>query len=103
MILRRTAKIAPLLFSRTFTNDPKACCISNSYIISYARTPYGAYLGNLEKVSAVDLGTLCLVEAIKRAKIKPEQINELIVGNVIAAGCGQSIDCQIKLKSGFYK
>lgn len=70
-------------------------------IVSAARTPIGAFGGSLAQLSAVDLGTAAAKEAIKRAGINPEIIEEAIIGNVIGAGLGQNVARQISLKAGF--
>jgi len=59
-------------------------------IVSAVRTPVGAFGGSLSKFSAVELGTIAAKEAIKRAGIKPEIIEEAIIGNVLTAGLGQN-------------
>jgi acetyl-CoA C-acetyltransferase len=69
-------------------------------IASAVRTPVGSFGGALKDVSAVDLGVIAAKEAIKRAGIKPEQVEEALIGNVIAAGLGQNIARQIIYKAG---
>ncbi|HCQ88674.1 MAG TPA: acetyl-CoA C-acyltransferase [Clostridium sp.] len=69
-------------------------------IVSAVRTPVGAFGGSLSKFSAVELGTIAAKEAIKRAGIKPEIIEEAIIGNVLTAGLGQNPARQVALKAG---
>lgn len=69
-------------------------------VVSAARTAIGSFGGSLSKFSATDLGTIAAKEAIRRAGIKPEIIDEAIVGNVISAGLGQNIARQIALNAG---
>ena len=69
-------------------------------IVSAVRTPIGSFSGGLSSFSAVDLGVITAEEAIKRAKIKPEEINEVLIGNVLGYGLGQNIARQISVKSG---
>jgi len=69
-------------------------------IVSAVRTPIGSFGGGLSSFSAVDLGVITAEEAIKRAKIKPEEINEVLIGNVLGYGLGQNIARQISVKSG---
>ena len=69
-------------------------------IVAAVRTAIGSFGGALSKVSAVDLGVTAAKEAIKRAGIKPELIEEAIIGNVIQAGLGQNIARQVALKAG---
>jgi acetyl-CoA C-acetyltransferase len=60
-------------------------------ILSAVRTPTGRFRGALCSVPAVNLGAIAIREAVKRAKIKnPEEINEVFMGNVVAAGLGQN-------------
>lgn len=69
-------------------------------IASAARTPVGSYGGCLSKVSAVNLGVVAVKEALKRANIKPEMIQEVIMGNVLGAGLGQNVARQVSIGSG---
>lgn len=69
-------------------------------IVGAARTPIGSFGGALSGLSAVDLGTCAAKEAIKRAGIKSEQIDETIIGNILSAGLGQNIARQVSLHSG---
>jgi acetyl-CoA C-acetyltransferase len=69
-------------------------------IISAARTPTGKFLGSLTPFSAVDLGAIVVREAVKRAGIEPDRVDEIIMGNVIQAGLGQNPARQAGLKGG---
>lgn len=69
-------------------------------IVSAARTAIGSFGGSLAGVSAADLGAAASKAAIERANIKPEQIDEVIVGNVLSAGLGQNVARQIAIKTG---
>ncbi len=69
-------------------------------IVSAARTPIGSFGGALKSLSAVDLGVIAAKEAIKRAKIEPSMIDEVIFGNVLSAGLGQNVARQVSLGSG---
>lgn len=69
-------------------------------IVSAVRTPLGTMGGSLAGVSAVDLGCTVVKEAIKRAGIKEDQVDEVILGNVLQAGLGQNTARQVALKSG---
>lgn len=69
-------------------------------IVSAVRTAIGKYGGTLKDVSAVDLGSIVIKEALNRAGIKPELVNEVIMGNVIQAGLGQSPARQAAVKAG---
>lgn len=69
-------------------------------IVSACRTPIGSFGGGLASQSAVDLGVVAAKEAIKRAGIKPSDIDEVYIGNVLGAGLGQNVSRQIAIKSG---
>ncbi|MBS6063534.1 acetyl-CoA C-acetyltransferase [Criibacterium bergeronii] len=72
----------------------------NVVIASAARTAVGSFGGALKGLSAVELGTIAAKEAIKRAGIKPEDIQEVVLGNVLQAGLGQNPARQITLNAG---
>ncbi|GIM29670.1 acetyl-CoA acetyltransferase [Clostridium polyendosporum] len=69
-------------------------------IASAVRTPIGSFGGTLKDVSAADLGATVIKEAINRAGIKLELIDEVIMGNVIQAGLGQNVARQAAIKAG---
>ena len=69
-------------------------------IASAARTPIGSFGGVFKSVPAVDLGVTAAKEAIKRAKIEPSMIDEVLFGNVISAGLGQNVARQVALGAG---
>jgi len=69
-------------------------------IVGAARTPVGSFGGSLSKLSAVDLGVIAAKEAIKRAGIEPNIINEVVIGNVLSAGLGQNPARQVALGAG---
>ena len=69
-------------------------------IASAVRTPIGTFGGALKDVSAVDLGALVIKEALNRAGVKGELVEEVIMGNVIQAGLGQNIARQATIKAG---
>lgn len=69
-------------------------------IASIVRTPVGTFGGALKDVSAVDLGVVAVKEAIQRAKITPQQVENLILGNVLQAGLGQNPARQVLIYSG---
>jgi acetyl-CoA C-acetyltransferase len=68
-------------------------------IVSACRTPVGAFRGAFASLSAVDLGIIAINEAIKRAGITPEDIDECIMGCVLPAGLGQNPARQAALKA----
>src|SRR5450432_3852395 len=69
-------------------------------IISGVRTPIAKFQGALESFSAPQLGAIAVREAVKRAKIKPEQVDECIMGLVVSAGLGQNPARQAALNGG---
>lgn len=69
-------------------------------IASAVRTPVGSYGGSFKNVSAAELGIVAAKEAIKRAGIKPEDIDEAVLGCVLQSGLGQNVARQIVLGAG---
>jgi acetyl-CoA C-acetyltransferase len=69
-------------------------------ITSAVRTSIGKFEGSFKKTPAVKLGAYAIEEAIKRSKIQPELVDEVIMGNVISAGLGQNPARQAALYSG---
>jgi acetyl-CoA C-acetyltransferase len=69
-------------------------------IASAVRTPVGTFGGSLRDVSAVELGGLVIREVINRAKIRPEKVEEVIMGNVLQAGLGQNPARQAAIRAG---
>jgi acetyl-CoA C-acetyltransferase len=74
--------------------------MSEALILSGVRTPIGKYLGGLAELSAPQLGGVAIAEALRRAKVPPERVDEVIVGNVLQAGLGQNPARQAALKAG---
>jgi len=69
-------------------------------IVSACRTPVGSFGGSLKDVSARELGAITIAEAVKRAGLKPDIIDEVIFGCVLQAGLGQNIARQCALDAG---
>lgn len=69
-------------------------------IVGAARTPVGSFGGAFKDVSAVDLGVTAAKEAIKRAGISADIIDEVLVGNILSAGLGQNVARQVAIYSG---
>ena len=69
-------------------------------IISAVRTPVGKLLGALKTFKATDLGAIVVREAVRRAGVKPEYVDEVIMGCVIQAGLGQNPARQAALRGG---
>ncbi len=73
----------------------------NIVIASAVRTPIGKFGGTLKSVSAVELGSIVIKEALKRANVKPEDVDEVIMGgNVLQAGLGQNSTRQSAVAAG---
>jgi acetyl-CoA C-acetyltransferase len=69
-------------------------------IVGATRTPLGAFNGSLSSIGATDLGGLVIAEAVKRAGLAPEDIQECIMGQVLPCGYGQNPARQAALKGG---
>ena len=69
-------------------------------VVSAVRTAVGTFGGSLKEVSAVDLAAIVIQEAFERAGVKPEQIDEVLMGCVLQAGLGQNVARQAALKAG---
>jgi len=73
----------------------------NTVVIAAAcRTPIGSFMGALQDVHVRDLGRIAGAEALKRAGIGPEDVGEIVCGNVIQAGCGGNVARQIQAAIG---
>jgi len=77
--------------------------MTQSVIVSAARTPVGSFQGSLSPFRAPDLGAFAIKEAVARAKIKPTDVHEVIMGCVLPAGLGQSPARQAALGAGIPK
>jgi acetyl-CoA C-acetyltransferase len=70
------------------------------FIVGRARTPIGSLGGALSTVAAPQLGALCIEAVLKRARVPPDKVDEVIMGNVISAGIGQNPARQAAIKAG---
>ena len=70
------------------------------YIVGAARTPIGKFGGSLAKTPASDLGALIIRKVLERARVAPEQVSEVIMGQVLTAGVGQNPARQAAIKAG---
>ena len=70
------------------------------YLVNCCRTAVGSYGGSLKDVPAADLGAIVVKEALNRAGVKPEQVDEVMFGCCISAGLGQNVARQVTLKAG---
>ncbi|HUL09910.1 MAG TPA: acetyl-CoA C-acetyltransferase [Candidatus Acidoferrum sp.] len=69
-------------------------------IVGAARTPVGAFNGALSSVPASYLGQVAIVEALKRAKVDPKEVSEVILGQILTAGAGQNPARQAAVNAG---
>jgi len=69
-------------------------------ITGAARTPVGAFLGGLSSVSASELGSIAITEALSRAGVSPEDVSEVIMGQILSAGGGQNPARQAAIGAG---
>ncbi len=69
-------------------------------IVSAARTPIGSYGGALKDIPAVTLGAIAVKEAIKRAGITGDMVDELVFGSVLQGGLGQNVARQVSIAAG---
>lgn len=69
-------------------------------IVSAARTPLGGFQGDFNSLTAPQLGAVAIKAAVERAGIKPEQVEEVVFGNVLQAGVGQAPARQAALGAG---
>ena len=74
--------------------------MKNPIIVSAVRTPIGRFQGTLASIPATKLGSIVVAEAVERAGLKPEQVDEVIMGNVVGAGLGQNPARQAALGAG---
>jgi len=72
----------------------------DAYIVSACRTAIGEFLGGLSTMTAPHLGAVVIREAVQRAGIKPDQIEEVLMGHVVQAGAGQAPARQAAIHGG---
>ena len=69
-------------------------------ILEGCRTPIGTFGGALKDVPAVELGTIAVREAVRRAGVRPDQVDEVVMGNILQAGLGMNPARQAAIKAG---
>ncbi len=74
--------------------------MKEAVILAGSRTPIGDYMGALSSLSAVELGIVAAKSAMEKAGVKPEQVDELIAGHCLQAGCKGNTGRQVALGSG---
>ena len=82
-------------------NKNKEIVMREVVIVSAARTPIGSFLGSLSTVPATKLGSIAIQGALNKINLKPELVDEVIMGNVVQAGLGQAPARQAALGAGF--
>ena len=70
------------------------------YVVNCCRTAIGYFGGALKNTPAADLGAIVVKEALNRAGVKPEQVDELMFGCILTAGLGQNVARQVSIKAG---
>jgi acetyl-CoA C-acetyltransferase len=74
--------------------------MSDIVIASAARTPVGSFNGSLSTLAAHDMGKVAIIEAMKRAHVAPEEVDEVIMGQILAAGEGMGPARQAAVAAG---
>ena len=74
--------------------------MNEAVIVSAVRTPIGSFNGGLASVPATELGATVVAEALRRAEVDAEHVDEVLMGNVLSAGLGQNPARQAALKGG---
>ena len=70
------------------------------YVVNCCRTAVGSFGGSLKDVPSAEMGAIVIKEALNRAGVKPEQVDEVMFGCVLTAGLGQNVARQASLKAG---
>ena len=74
--------------------------MKNVVIVSAKRTPIGSFMGSLSTVPAIDLGAVAIKAALEAVSLDPGLVDEVLMGQVLQAGCGQAPARQAALKAG---
>ena len=74
--------------------------MKNLVILSAARTPIGSFLGKLSAVPAPELGAAAIRAALERSGVRPDEVEQIVLGNVLQAGQGQAPARQASIKAG---
>ena len=70
------------------------------YVVNCCRTAVGSFGGSLKNTPAADMGAIVVKEALKRANVAPENVDELMFGCILTAGLGQNVARQVGIKAG---
>jgi acetyl-CoA C-acetyltransferase len=85
------------------TQSQKEIAMTEVVIVSAARTPVGAFNGALASLPAHDLGKVAIAAALARAKVEPGEVDEVVLGQILAAGEGQNPARQAAMAAGIPK
>ena len=80
--------------------DERPNSMTDVVIASGARTPVGSFLGSFANLPAHDLGTVAIRSALERAKVAPNEVSEVILGQILTAAQGQNPGRQASIKAG---
>ena len=70
------------------------------YVVNCCRTAIGSFGGSLKNTPAADMGAIVVKEALKRANVAPENVDELMFGCILTAAQGQNVARQVSIKAG---
>ncbi len=70
------------------------------YVVNCCRTAIGSFGGSLKNTPAAEMGAIVVKEALKRANVAPENVDELMFGCILTAGLGQNVARQVSIKAG---
>ena len=70
------------------------------YVVNCCRTAIGSFGGSLKNTPATEMGAIVVKEALNRAGVKPEQVDEVMFGCILTAGLGQNVARQVSIKAG---
>src|SRR5262245_30277980 len=85
------------------TRRRKAANMPSTVILGTARTPFGKMGGTLSSLDATDLGGQAIEAALERSGVDPEQVEQIVFGQVLQAGQGQIPSRQAQIKGGIPK
>ena len=70
------------------------------YVVNCCRTAIGSFGGSLKNTPAAEMGAIVVKEALNRAGVKPEQVDEVMFGCILTAALGQNVARQVSIKAG---
>ena len=99
-VVEQSVDLAAGLQPHTLRHEEETVPDNDIVILSAVRTAQGRFQGGFANTPAVELGAIAMIEALTRAGVTGEQLDEVIFGNVIQAGLGQNTARQAELKAG---